>query len=380
MLIAVNKIDKEGADPTRVRTEMTAQGLQPVEWGGDTDFVDVSAKTQQGLDDLLETLVTMAELQELKANPNTDASGVVIESKLDPGRGPVVTVLIQRGTLKVGDALVSGAYWGRVRALNDERGTRVEQAVPGQPIEVLGFDGVPEAGETFRVVENDRTARAQAGERANRLKNEALARRSGRKLSLEDVFRRSREGDLQELALVVKGDVAGSVEALEDEIAKLPQDEVQVNVLHRGVGGINESDVMLAAASDAVIIGFNVRPVGDAANAADREGVEVRTYSVIYQALDELRLAMQGLLAPRRSRTTSARSRSARPSARRRSASSPARTSRRARSRAAAGCASCATAPSSGRARSGRCGASTRTPARSRPASSAASSSTATRT
>jgi translation initiation factor IF-2 len=298
MLIAVNKIDKEGADPTRVRTEMTAQGLQPVEWGGDTDFVDVSAKTQQGLDDLLETLVTMAELQELKANPNTDASGVVIESKLDPGRGPVVTVLIQRGTLKVGDALVSGAYWGRVRALNDERGTRVEQAVPGQPIEVLGFDGVPEAGETFRVVENDRTARAQAGERANRLKNEALARRSGRKLSLEDVFRRSREGDLQELALVVKGDVAGSVEALEDEIAKLPQDEVQVNVLHRGVGGINESDVMLAAASDAVIIGFNVRPVGDAANAADREGVEVRTYSVIYQALDELRLAMQGLLAP----------------------------------------------------------------------------------
>jgi translation initiation factor IF-2 len=209
-----------------------------------------------------------------------------------------VTVLIQRGTLKVGDALVCGAYWGRVRALNDERGTRVQAAVPGQPIEVLGFDGVPEAGETFRVVENDRTARQQANERANRLKNEAEARRRGRKMSLEDVFRRSREEDLRELALVVKGDVAGSVEALEDEIAKLPQDEVQVNVLHRGVGGINESDVMLAAASEAIILGFNVRPVGDAAAAAAREGVEIRSYSIIYQALDELRAAMQGLLAP----------------------------------------------------------------------------------
>jgi translation initiation factor IF-2 len=298
MLVAVNKIDKEGADPTRVRTEMTTQGLQPVEWGGEVEFVDVSAKTRSGLDDLLETINVMAEVEELKANPDTDASGVVIESKLDPGRGPVVTLLVQRGTLKVGDAVVSGPTWGRVRALHDHTGDRIKQAVPGQPVEVLGFDEVPEAGEPFRVVENDRTARQLAGERAQRLKTESLARRSGRKISLEDVFRRSREEDMQELPLVLKGDVAGSVEALEDEIAKLPQSEVQVNVLHTGVGGINESDVMLASASEAIIIGFNVRPVGEARLVAEREGVEIRNYSVIYKALDELRAAMQGLLAP----------------------------------------------------------------------------------
>jgi translation initiation factor IF-2 len=210
----------------------------------------------------------------------------------------VVTLLVQRGTLKVGDAVVCGANWGKVRALHDHTGARVKNAVPGQPVEVLGFDGVPEAGETFRVVENDRTARQQATERAQRLKTESLARRSGRKVSLEDVFRRAREEDLAELALVLKGDVAGSIEAVEDEIAKLPQGEVQVNVLHSGVGGITESDVTLAAASDAIIIGFNVRPVGDARQHAEREGVEIRTYSVIYKALDDLRDAMQGLLAP----------------------------------------------------------------------------------
>jgi translation initiation factor IF-2 len=209
-----------------------------------------------------------------------------------------VTLLVQRGTLKVGDALVSGSHWGRVRALNDFKGDKVKKAVPGQPAEVLGFDGVPDAGETFRVVENDRTARQQAGERAQRLKTEALARRSGRKVSLEDVFRRAREADLAELNLVLKADVAGSAEALEDEIAKLPQDEIKVNVVHNAVGGINESDVMLAAASEAIIIGFNVRPVGDARQVADREGIEIRTYSVIYKALDELRAAMEGLLEP----------------------------------------------------------------------------------
>jgi translation initiation factor IF-2 len=209
-----------------------------------------------------------------------------------------VTLLVQRGTLKVGDAVVCGSNWGKVRALLDYTGARVKNAVPGQPVEALGFDGVPEAGETFRVVENDRTARQLATERAQRLKTESLARRSGRKVSLEDVFRRAREEDLQELALVLKGDVAGSIEAVEDEIAKLPQGEVQVNVLHSGVGGINESDVTLAAASDAIIIGFNVRPVGDARAHAEREGVEIRTYAVIYKALDDLRDAMQGLLAP----------------------------------------------------------------------------------
>jgi translation initiation factor IF-2 len=298
IVVAVNKIDKEGAQPERVRTEMTQRGLQPAEWGGEVEFVDVSAKTRQGLESLLDTIQVVAELEELRANPNTDASGFVIESRLDPGRGPVVTLLVQRGTLHVGDSLVAGANFGRVRAMTDFLGARVSHAEPGEPVEVLGFDGVPEAGEFARAVENERRARQLAGERANRLKTEALARRSGRKVSLEDVFRLAQEGAVKELNLVLKGDVSGSVEAVEDEIAKLPQSEVAVNIIHRGVGGINESDVMLAAASDAVILAFNVRPVGDARALAEREGVEIRGYSVIYRAIDELRAAMQGMLEP----------------------------------------------------------------------------------
>jgi translation initiation factor IF-2 len=260
--------------------------------------VDVSAKTRQGLDDLLETILVVTELEELKANQDTEASGVVIESKLDPGRGPVVTVLIQRGTMRVGDALVAGPHWGKVRAMVDYKGARVEEAVPGDPVEVLGFDGVPDAGESVRVVANDRTARQQAGERAIRVKNEAQARRAGRKVSFDDLFKVIKEGDLKELNLVLKADVSGSLEAFEDEIAKLPQDEVVVNIIHSGVGGINESDIILAAASDAVVLGFNVRPVGDARQVADREGVEIRTYAVIYKALDDLRDAMSGMLEP----------------------------------------------------------------------------------
>jgi translation initiation factor IF-2 len=298
IVVAVNKIDKEGAQPERVRTEMTQHGLQPAEWGGEIEFVDVSAKTRQGLDTLLETIQVVTDLEELKANSNADASGTVIESKLDPGRGPVVSVLIQRGTLNVGDALVAGAHFGRVRAMHDFTGARLKHATPGQPVEVLGFDGVPEAGELVRVVENERRARQLAGERANRLKTEALARRSGRKVSLEDVFKLAQEGAVKELGLVVKADVAGSLEAIEDEIAKLPQEEVNVNIIHRGVGGINESDVMLAAASRGVILAFNVRPVGEARQVAEREGVEIRSYSVIYRAIEELRAAMQGMLEP----------------------------------------------------------------------------------
>jgi translation initiation factor IF-2 len=298
IIVAVNKIDKEGAQPERVRTEMTQHGLQPSEWGGDTEFVDVSAKTHEGLDTLLDTVQVVTDLEELKANAGAEASGAVIESKLDPGRGPVVTILIQRGTLKVGDALVAGAHFGRVRAMHDFTGGKLKRAMPGQPVEVLGFDGVPEAGEHVRVVENERRARQLAGERANRLKTEALARRSGRKVSLEDVFKLAQEGTVKELGLVVKADVAGSLEAIEDEIAKLPQQEVKVNIIHRGVGGINESDVMLAAASEGVILAFNVRPVGDARQIADREGVEIRSYAVIYRAIEELRAAMQGMLAP----------------------------------------------------------------------------------
>jgi translation initiation factor IF-2 len=298
MIVAVNKIDKEGAQPERVRQEMTQLGLQPEEWGGETMFVDVSAKTHQNLDELLEDILLVAEIEELSANPDTEASGVVIESRLDPGRGAVVTVLVQRGTLKVGDALVAGGHWGRVRAMADYMGTRVKEAKPSEPVEVLGFDTVPEAGEHVRVVANDRTARSMASERANRLKLEQQARRSGRKVSLESIFDRQTAAAVQEVALVLKADVSGSLEAFEDEISRLPQSDVQVTVISSGVGGITESDVNLAAASDAIVIGFNVRPVGDAAQLADREGVEIRTYSIIYRAFEDLRDAMQGLLAP----------------------------------------------------------------------------------
>jgi translation initiation factor IF-2 len=298
IVVAVNKIDKEGAQPERVRNEMAQHGLQPSDWGGDIEFVDVSAKARQGLDALLETIQVVTDLEELRANRGAEASGTVIESKLDPGRGPVVSILIQRGTLRVGDALVAGANFGRVRAMHDFTGARIKTAEPGDPVEVLGFDGVPEAGEPMRAVENERRARQLAGERANRLKTEALARRSGRKVSLEDVFKLAREGAVKELGLVIKADVAGSLEAIEDEIAKLPQEEVKVNIIHRGVGGINESDVMLAAASEGLILAFNVRPVGDARQIAEREGVEIRSYAVIYRAIEELRAAMQGLLEP----------------------------------------------------------------------------------
>jgi translation initiation factor IF-2 len=295
VMVAVNKIDKEGADPNRVRGELAQHGLTPADWGGDTEFVDVSAKTHQNLEDLLETLVTLAEIQELKANPDTAASGFVIESKLDPGRGAVVTLLVHRGRLQVSDAIVAGEHWGRVRAMHDFRGQRLQEATPGMPVEILGFDGVPGAGEQFRVVENEREARRLANERGIRLKQQALARQAGRRVSLEDVLARAERGE-KELNLVIKADVAGSLEALADEIARLPHEQVTVNIIRDGVGGISESDVMLASASDAVVIGFNVRPVGNATQVADQEGVEIRTYSVIYKIIEELRAAMEGML------------------------------------------------------------------------------------
>jgi len=261
-------------------------------------FVDVSAKTRQNLDDLLESILLIAEVEDLKANPQADASGVVVESKLDPGRGAVVTVLVQRGTLRVGDAVVAGPHWGRVRAMNDFHGARVKEAGPSEPVEVLGFDTVPDAGESVRAVENDRKARQLANERAQRLKTEQLARRQRRRVSLENIFDAQKGALIQDLNLILKADVSGSLEAFQDEAAKLPQEEVHVNVIRADVGGITESDVSLAAATDSVIIGFNVRPVGDARAAAEREGVEIRTYSVIYKAFDDLRDAMQGMLAP----------------------------------------------------------------------------------
>jgi translation initiation factor IF-2 len=298
ILVAVNKIDKEGADPNRVRTELAQQDLNPEDWGGDTVYADVSAKTRDGLDHLLEMILLVTELEELGANPKAAASGAVVESRLDPGRGPVTGVLVQRGTLRVGDALVAGPVWGKVRAMLDDKGERVDEATPGTPVEVLGFDGVSEAGEHVQVVENERKARSLAQERETRLKTEQLARRAARKVTLEEVFERAREGRLKELNIVLKADVSGSLEALEDEIAKLPQEQVPVNVIHAQTGGINESDVMLAAASDAVIIGFNVRPLAEARRAAEEEGVDIRTYTVIYKVTEDLRAAMEGLLEP----------------------------------------------------------------------------------
>jgi translation initiation factor IF-2 len=298
IMVAVNKIDKQNAQPDKVRTELAGHDLSPEEWGGETVYADVSAKTKQGLDNLLQMIVLVSELEELKANPDAPASGTIVESELDQGRGPVATVLVQRGTLKVGDAIVSGPQWGRVRAMHDFTGARVEEAGPGMPVEVLGFQGVPEAGERVQAVENERLARGMAQERETRLKTEALARQEARKVTLEEVFAKAREGQIKELNIVLKADVRGSLEALQDEIAKLPQEQVAINVIHAAPGGINESDVMLAAASDAIVIGFNVRPGGEARRAADSEGIEIRTYSVIYKVTDELRAAMEGMLEP----------------------------------------------------------------------------------
>ncbi len=298
LLVAVNKIDKNGADPDKVRGELANKGLNPEDWGGDTLFVNVSAKTRDGLDDLLESIVLLAELEELKANPDAPASGAVIESHLDPGRGPVATLLVQRGTLNIGDAVVAGQVHGKVRAMMDFTGTRQETAVPGMPVEVLGLDGVCDAGEHFHVADNERRARQEAGEKGHRLKTEALARQSARHVTLEEVFAKATGGELSELNIVLKSDVSGSLEALQDEIAKVPQDQVAVNVIRAAAGGINESDVMLAAASNAVVIGFNVRPLADARRAAAAEGVDIRTYDVIYKVTEELRAAMEGMLEP----------------------------------------------------------------------------------
>ena len=297
IVVAVNKIDKEDANPERVRGELVNHGLQPEEWGGETIFVDVSAKAKQNLDELLENLLVQADVLELKANPDADASGVIIESRLDVGRGPVATLLVQRGTLRVGDALVAGDAWGRVKAMNDHNGKRVKEAGPAVPVEILGFDKPPPAGEFSRVVENDRVARQMAQKRAQRVRAEMLARRS-KAVSLEDLFSAVQEGAVQELGLIIKADVQGSVEAAESEIAKIQHPEVTVSVIHSGVGGITASDINLAAASNAIVVGFNVRPNAEARALAEREGVDIRTYRVIYQLTEDIQQALIGMLAP----------------------------------------------------------------------------------
>ncbi|MGA7436154.1 MAG: translation initiation factor IF-2, partial [Solirubrobacterales bacterium] len=296
ILIAVNKIDKEGAQPDRIRNDLAAEGLTPEDWGGDTVYVDVSAKTHQNLDQLLDMIILVTDLEELGANPDAPASGSVIESQLDPGRGPVVSVLVQRGTLRVGDSVVAGPVWGKVRAMHDYLGDKVTEATPGMPVEVQGFDGVCDAGELFQTADNDRRARQMAQEKLNRLKAETIARRQARKVTLEEIFSRAQTGDLKELNIVLKSDVAGSLEALQDEIAKVPQEQVSINIIRAQTGGITESDVMLASASNAVILGFNVRPLADARKAARAEGVDVRSYSVIYKITEDLRNAMEGML------------------------------------------------------------------------------------
>ncbi len=299
IVVAVNKIDRPDANPERVRNELVGQGLQPEEWGGDTIFEDVSAKARTNLDKLLNSILLQADVLELKANPNADASGVIIESRLDVGRGPVATMLVQRGTLRVGDAVVAGDAWGKVKALNDHNGKRVKDAGPGVPVEILGFDKPPPAGEVCRVVENDRVARQTAQQRAQRKRTEMLAKRS-KAISLEDLFSQMQEGAVKELALIIKGDVQGSVEAAVDEIGKIHHDEVSVQVIHSGVGGIVASDIMLAAASSAIVVGFNVRPNAEAKALADREGVDIRTYRVIYQLTEDIQRALIGMLSPER--------------------------------------------------------------------------------
>ena len=299
IVVAVNKMDMPDANVDRVKSELAAEGLQPEDWGGTTQFSAVSAKQKENLGDLLEKILLVADAElDLRANPGAEASGVVIESRLDVGRGPVATVLVHRGTLRVGDAAVAGDASGKVRALYDYRGEKVKEARPGDPVEILGFDHPPTAGEFVRVVEHERQAKHLANVRAERLRREQLAQRPRRRVSLETLHDDLQAGEVQDLNIVLKGDVQGSVEALLGELQKFQHTEVRVNVIHTGVGGITENDVNLASASDALVVGFNVRPSAEARHLAEREGVDIRTYRVIYQLTEDIQQALVGLLSP----------------------------------------------------------------------------------
>lgn len=299
VVVAVNKIDKPDADPTKVRGQLTEYGLVPEEYGGDSMFVDVSAKSELNLDALLEAVVLTADASlDLRANPEQDAQGLVVEAHLDRGRGPVATILVQRGTLRVGDSIVAGPAYGRVRAMLDEHGNELTEATPSRPAMVLGLSAVPGAGQNFIVVEDDRMARQIAEKREARERAAMQAKRRVRR-TLEDFMASMEKGESQELNLILKGDVSGSVEALEDALAKIDVgDDVSLRVIDRGVGAITETNVDLAAASDAIIIGFNVRPQGKATEMADKAGVEIRYYTVIYQAIEEIEAALKGMLKP----------------------------------------------------------------------------------
>lgn len=296
IVVAVNKIDKPGATPDRVRQELTEYGIIPEEWGGQNMFVDVSARQHLHIDDLLETILLQADVLELKANPNAPASGYVIEANLDKGRGSVATILVDRGTLHTGDIVVAGTAYGKVRALINPKGEHVDKALPADPVEILGLNSVPTAGDEFRVFEDERDARRLAEERALRAR---LAKQESRAhMNLDDLFARIEDGKTTELNLVVKADVQGSIEALRDAFSKMDQSEVRINIIHDAVGGITETDVTLAAASDAIIIGFNVRPTGKTRELAEREKVDIRLYRVIYQAIEDINAARVGLLSP----------------------------------------------------------------------------------
>ncbi|NLA58944.1 MAG: translation initiation factor IF-2 [Firmicutes bacterium] len=296
IIVAINKMDRPEANPDRVKQSLAELGLIPEEWGGDTVCVNISALRKEGIDDLLEMILLVADLQELKANPDRMARGTIIEAKLDKGRGPVATVLIRNGTLRVGDAIVAGSVSGRVRAMTDASGRRLEEAGPSTPVEVVGLSDVPEAGDELVALEDEKLARQIATQKQEEKRAAELSRTTP--ITLDGLFERIKQGEVKDFNLIIKADVQGSVEAVRQALQRLSTDEVQVKVIHEGVGGITESDVLLAAASDAVIIGFNVRPDAIASRIAEREKIDIRTYRVIYDAIDDVKAAMEGLLEP----------------------------------------------------------------------------------
>ncbi len=296
IVVAVNKIDKPEADPQRVRQQLVEHGVVPSEWGGNVEFVDVSAKARTNLENLLETILLVADLEELKADPDGRARGTVLEANLDKGRGAVASVLVQKGSLDVGDALVAGTAWAKVRAMLDENGQHVKRAGPSKPVQILGWSAVPGAGDDFRQLEDEREARHLAQEREAKTRAAELV--ASRPPTLQEMMAQAREAEVPELNLVVKADVQGSLQAVTDALLKLPQDEVRVNIIHGAAGAITESDIALALASGAIVVGFNVRPDANARDLAEHEGVDVRLYRVIYEAIDDIRAALTGMLKP----------------------------------------------------------------------------------
>lgn len=297
IIVAINKMDKISADPERVKQQLTEYGLVPEEWGGDVPVIPVSAHTKEGLDDLLEMVTLVAEIKELKANPDRPAKGTIIEARLDKGRGPIASVLVQNGTLRVGDIIVAGTAVGRVRAMTNEKGEKVKEAGPSFPVEITGLDDVPSGGDIFNAVSDERLARELVEQRKEKQKEEQWGNQT--KVTLDNLFDQMQLGEVKELKVIVKADVQGSVEAVRQSLEKLSNDEVRVNVIHGGVGAIRESDVMLASASNAIIVGFNVRPDPVAAENAERDGVDMRLYRVIYDCIEEIQSAMKGMLAPK---------------------------------------------------------------------------------